>query len=435
MCRFGLNRVRLFRVAAASIVLACALAGRAAAELHPYEARVVATGAPVQSGPGENFYPTDTLAQGDVVEVYKEKTGGWLAIRPPVNSFSWIASRELKKRDDGLAEVVKDDVASRIGSRLSDKHNAAQVRLKKGELVEVLDEDQLGDETWFKIAPPAGEFRWIQASLVERIGPVQMASAEAAVPAAADAKVAIATEATAPPLISNTQPPATPTSPAATQIVPLVSTPVTPTTPAASLVAPVAPPAAGPVADDLSRSLSEIETRLSRMVAAPVNLWNTERLERDAAQLLTRARTPAERDAVQVTMNKISRFNQIAHRANPTGTSIAQTTPATQAPLAQQGVAGATVAAGVAAATPTGAYDAMGILRPVVSRRPGAPQYALVDDRGQVLSFVTPSPDVNLQPYLGQRVGVIGNKGYIAEFNRSHVTAARITPLTDRIVR
>lgn len=430
MCRFGLNRFRFCRVAAASIVLACALAGRAAAELHPYEARVVATGAPVQSGPGENYYPTDTLAQGDVVEVYKEKTSGWLAIRPPVNSFSWVASRELKKRDDGLAEIVRDDVASRIGSRLNDKHNAAQVRLKKGELVEVLDEDQLGDETWFKIVPPAGEFRWIQASLVERIGPVQTASAEVAVPAAPDAKVAVATEPAAPPLISNTQPPS-----AAPQATPSRLPPPAPAAPAAAApVAPVAPPPAGPVADDLSRSLSEIETRLSRMVSAPVNLWNTERLERDTAQLMSRAKTPAERDAVQVTMNKISRFSQIAHRANPSAATVAQATPASQMPAttqtpiaAQQGVA--------AAVAPGGPYDAMGILRPVVSRRPGAPQFALVDDRGQVLSFVTPTPDVNLQPYLGQRVGVIGNKGYIAEFNRSHVTAARITPLTDRIVR
>ena len=174
---FGLDRIRLCcRAPRASCLPARRPIGPRG--ITPYEARVVATGAPVQSGPGENYYPTDTLAQGDVVEVYKEKTGGWLAIRPPVNSFSWVASRELKKRDDGLAEIVKDDVASRIGSRLNDKHNAAQVRLKKGELVEVLDEDQLGDETWYKIAPPAGEFRWIQASLVERIGPVQMASAE-----------------------------------------------------------------------------------------------------------------------------------------------------------------------------------------------------------------------------------------------------------------
>jgi hypothetical protein len=77
----------------------------------------------------------------------------------------------------------------------------------------------------------------------------------------------------------------------------------------------------------------------------------------------------------------------------------------------------------------------VGILRPVVSRRPGAPQFALVDDRGQVLSFVTPTPDMNLQPYLGRRVGVVGNRGFIVEFNRAHVTAARVTPLGDRVIR
>ena len=66
--------------------------------------------------------------------------------------------------------------------------------------------------------------------------------------------------------------------------------------------------------DDLSRELATIELRLSRMVAAPVNLWNTERLERDAAQLLSRAQTPADRDAVQVTLSKIKQFAVIGQR-------------------------------------------------------------------------------------------------------------------------
>jgi hypothetical protein len=70
-----------------------------------------------------------------------------------------------------------------------------------------------------------------------------------------------------------------------------------------------------------------------------------------------------------------------------------------------------------------------------VSKRPGAPQFALVDDRGQVISFVTPTPDVNLQPYLGHRIGVTGSRGYIPEFQRAHVTAGRVSPLGARIVR
>jgi hypothetical protein len=74
-------------------------------------------------------------------------------------------------------------------------------------------------------------------------------------------------------------------------------------------------------------------------------------------------------------------------------------------------------------------------LRPVVSKRPGAPQFALVDERGQVVSFVTSTPDINLQPYLGHRVGIVGNRGYIPEFGRAHVTAKRVQPLNDRVLR
>jgi hypothetical protein len=58
-----------------------------------------------------------------------------------------------------------------------------------------------------------------------------------------------------------------------------------------------------------------------------------------------------------------------------------------------------------------------------------------VDERGQVLSFVTTTPDLNLQPYLGRKVGIVGNRGYMPEFQHASVTAARVTPLNDRIVR
>jgi hypothetical protein len=427
-------------------LIAVISASTTAADFTPYEARVVATGASVHSGPGDNFYPTDTLAQGDVVEVYQEKAGGWLAIRPPVNSYSWVAAAELKMRDGGLAEVISDGVASRIGSRLSDKHNAAQVRLKKGEVVEVLDEEIIGDEKWYKISPPDGEFRWIRAPLVERVGVIQMASAESTAPAvtASEAKA----DAVAPPLMPTTPaaspPPLSSAPQTATTPPPTSAAPPTPSPTASAAPAPAAPtaksPASGPVADDLSRELAAIELRLSRMVAAPVNLWNTERLERDAAQLLARAQTTAERDAVQVTLNKIRQFAAIGHRTNQlpataaaqNGQPGANPTPGT---VGQPGAIAGGTAADVGQVTGNGAYDAVGILRPVVSRRPGAPQFALVDDRGQVLSFVTPSPDVNLQPYLGRRVGVTGSRGFISEFNRTHVTAARVAPLGDRMVR
>jgi uncharacterized protein YgiM (DUF1202 family) len=429
-------------IALACALSVCARADVAAAESSPYQARVIVGAAPVQSGPGENFYPTDTLSQGDTVEVYREKPGGWLAIRPPVGSFSWVAERDLIVKDGGLAEVVKDNVTSRIGSRLSDKHNAAQVRLKKGEGVEVLGEETISGEKWYKIAPPAGEFRWIQASVIQRVAPIQASppttspTPQTTSPAAVDSKAiqqasgtaaATAPDSTAtnnsgaPPLIP-IKTPSDPTTP------PTSNTPVAASTtlPTAQATATSTPqPQASQASGDLSHELTAVELRLSRMAAAPTNLWNTERLERDTAQLMARAKTQAERDAVRVTQEKINRFAEIGRRANPTSSGVAQSgrVPTTS------------LSTSVAAAATGGPYDAEGILRPVVSRRPGAPQFALVDERGQVISFVTATPDLNLQAYLGRRVGVVGNRGYIPEFQRSNVTAARVTPLNDRLLK
>ena len=80
-------------------------------------------------------------------------------------------------------------------------------------------------------------------------------------------------------------------------------------------------------------------------------------------------------------------------------------------------------------------YDAVGTLKPVVSRREQAPRYALVDDHGDVVTFVTASADVNLQPYIGKRIGVRGNRGFMPEYRRAHVTASRVTPLEEKLVR
>src|SRR5262245_12223092 len=100
------------RIGFVCAILTCAQENRAAAETPPYQAKVIVAGAPVQSGPGDNFYPTETLNQGDIVEVYREKPGGWLAIRPTANSFSWVPTRDLVMKDGGLAEVAADNIAS-----------------------------------------------------------------------------------------------------------------------------------------------------------------------------------------------------------------------------------------------------------------------------------------------------------------------------------
>ncbi len=152
--------------------LAASAAGSAAAEPStPYKAYVVADDVYVRSGPGKNYYPTAKLKKGDTVEVYRRDPGGWLALKPPGGSFAWISGRYLELGQDGLATVTGDQVAARVGSRFSDVRDVIQVRLHRGEIVQVLGKKRFAASTdrgtWYKIAPPSGEFRWIYGKYVD----------------------------------------------------------------------------------------------------------------------------------------------------------------------------------------------------------------------------------------------------------------------------
>ena len=53
----------------------------------PYKAFIAADEVYVRSGPGQNYYPTDKLAKGQEVEVYRHDPGGWCAIKPVGRQF------------------------------------------------------------------------------------------------------------------------------------------------------------------------------------------------------------------------------------------------------------------------------------------------------------------------------------------------------------
>ena len=127
----------------------------------PYRAYVVTDDVYVRSGPGQSYYPTCKLKAGHVVEVYRHDPGGWYAIRPVDGSFSWVSGRYLDLGEDNLATVKGERVAARVGSRFSPIRDVIQVRLARGEVVELADRQSAergpAEKTWYKIAPPSGE--------------------------------------------------------------------------------------------------------------------------------------------------------------------------------------------------------------------------------------------------------------------------------------
>ncbi len=145
-------------------------------EAFPYTAFISSDDVQARSGPGKNYYATSKLERGAAVEVYRHDPGGWYAIRPPEGSFSWVSAKLLEVKGDGIGIVKAERVAARVGTEMSEIRDVIQVQLDEGEEVRILEARKFGTgaaaQTWYKITPPAGEFRWVFGKYVGREPPV-----------------------------------------------------------------------------------------------------------------------------------------------------------------------------------------------------------------------------------------------------------------------
>lgn len=167
----------------------------------PYQAFVLKDETLVLSGPGESHYPTEQLDQGATVEVYREDPGGWFAIRPVEGSFSLVPESALKILDGNLGQVLEAGTQAWVGTKLGPVEKPLwQVKLKEKEMVEVLGlaswpSPDGHSTTWYQIAPPSGEFRWVKRDALELPAEVTDSIGQKPSPNnnSADAKIQLAT--------------------------------------------------------------------------------------------------------------------------------------------------------------------------------------------------------------------------------------------------
>jgi SH3-like domain-containing protein len=148
-----------------------AWAGNLSAQTVPYETTVVVPEVEVRSGPSNDpkMYPTSKLRQGDRVTVVELREDGWLGIKPPAGSFSWINDRDVHKDSSGLTAVVMgEDVPVLLGSELVNERPTveAKKRLKRGAQIVLLKGTEVvaEDGRWLPIAPTEGELRYVPTS-------------------------------------------------------------------------------------------------------------------------------------------------------------------------------------------------------------------------------------------------------------------------------
>ncbi len=131
------------------------------------------------AGPSSDFYPTGDAKRGTVLEVYHRTDNGWLGVRPPQGSFSWVPASQAYLLPGGrVIEITDASAVSWIGTELgSAKQYRWQVQLKVGEQLSLLGEATIKSETddrealWYKVSPPAGEFRWIEKAAISKSAP------------------------------------------------------------------------------------------------------------------------------------------------------------------------------------------------------------------------------------------------------------------------
>ena len=432
------------------LILGFPLESRCQTPSFPYKAQVIHEGTFVRSGPGQEYYPTDTLKKGQIVEVYRHEPGGWYAIRPPEGSFSWVFSKSLDIGADNLARAKEDQVPVVVGSRLKNLQDVVQVYLKEGEEVELLEEENRepkgGKEILRKIAPPSGEFRWIWGQDVTPVNAVSQAETPSA---------AMGSDA------ASGSPPGAASAPTGNS--PSGSGPGTnPSSLAPSAASPGAvaiPAGAGGLSlGDFQRQFTQIELELAERVMGEPNGWQLQDLHTRAETLLGQAPDAATRAEARQLLSRIVRFLEVqrqygqialAGRSGPAkpnlpsgvtspaaSTASAQPMPPPSTPSAASGIPGAGQIGMNPALVPpnspgqpsgeTDRFDAVGRLSRVVSTKPGAPTYALLNEQGEIVSYITPAPGINLRPLEGKWIGVSGVTGLMLEPRAKHVAVKQV---------
>lgn len=440
-----------------------------AADDFPYTAYVAADKAEIVAGPGHRFYATDHLARGTKVEIYREEPSGWLAIRPPEGSFSWVPAEYVERLDDEKLGRVKQPTGAWIGTSVEHVgEHQQQITLKAGELVQILAEKVVSakggkEQIWLKISPPAGEYRWVHLRDVSRqkpeepmpqVAPEVVAVSQEEVPR--HVELASGTEASREkeerlPRYDRRVEPAqfhgTPNVGESRAVSPdgfvprkrrdndqaprptSVAIPTRPNLDPSARFAAATPARQSPATggsspsgrsglsdEEIVRQLDQIEVDLSLMIAQDRSQWNLAALRKRVDTLVEGGADPASRGRARLVLDKIKQFEDAFDSRSGVSTDRSlgsQAKPATSSSLADP------------------RYDAQGWLKPVVSRKgdKSASPYAVVDAEGQPLCFISPSPGLNLNRYLNKQVGLYGRRGYLEELKKPHLMAERVIEL------
>lgn len=373
--------------------------------------------AEVRCQPSTNpqFYVTNRLHRGDAVDVVEELPDGWLKIRPPRGSFSWVNALLLQSITPNQPNYVyvpeNQELPVYIGSEVQKgRPTVVGVKLKRGAQVTSIGKPLADDGNpkpgeegpWMPIEAPEGEFRFIRADAVTRTKPAVDTVAAARVPNAAPAG-------------STFVPTAGPPPAGATQ-----GNAITPVPDLQALYTRAR-------AAQEANSLPEAITLYEQAATTARNQGQTDwaaRVFAHANALRDRlaGAAPVARQG-EAHSTKPPPADPTVRLSSPPGTTPGGGAPDYTAP----GAATALTARG----SPAGNLPSSG---PGRLRRAGRTveyqrTYVLEDAQGLPIVYAAPEPGLDLEPYINQNVELFGHAAYRGEIRAYYMTVSRVQPL------
>ncbi|MDB4557698.1 SH3 domain-containing protein [bacterium] len=175
----------------------------------------------------------------------------------------------------------------------------------------------------------------------------------------------------------------------------------------------------------------------SRLMAARATALETAPVTRAAFRLATTEQNPLVVGRARMLMERVEQYRQVAHRRdgevvvrdavtlNSAGRSRYPVLPASHMQSVQPVSNAGPLYQGRAQSDAGNITNATGTLVQVYSARTNSPPFALTDNSGRTIAYVTPIPGVNLRTHLNHRVSVFGNRGFLTGLSTPHIVATQ----------
>ena len=146
------------------------------AQSGPFTASVVDPEAKLRAGPSDQFPETGTLRKGTFILVDHEESNGWLAVQDvpgQLTSVSWVQTQfidfDKNKPIPQLVPVDEGGVTLRAGQiGLAQPLHIQKVKVPGGTILTVIGQGvSFEGKTWYPVAPPVGDFRYLPKQAVK----------------------------------------------------------------------------------------------------------------------------------------------------------------------------------------------------------------------------------------------------------------------------